>query len=280
MCAAVVPLPASGPDSADETMPPLAWLVPAEVRPQVMAFYHFAVTADDIADSPALGAEEKLARLDRLEEGLAGRAPAAEVAATLRAAVDGDALLLGHAAQLLQAFRRDAVSGECRDWADLMTYCRYSAVPVGHFLLDLHGEAPDARAAGDALCSALQILNLVQDCHDDYARLGRVYLPRDWLLAAGVPLDALAEEASPPELRQVLDEVLDGVDGLIELARPLPRLLLRRGLGLKAAVVIALAERLLRRLRREDPLAHAVRPGGLDVAAALATGLFRLALGR
>ncbi len=273
MRAAAVPRPVAGGRPARERLPPVALLLPGSVRRQVVAFYRFAIAADDVADAPGQTGEEKLARLDRLEHGLAGVPDADAEALDLRHAVGGDAVLLEHAGQLLHAFRRDAVCDHCRDWADLMTYCRFSAAPAGRFLLDLHGQPAEAFAAGDALCAALQMINLIQDCGKDYRALGRVYLPRDWLYRAGVATDALGGKTAPPELRLVIDEVLDGVDGLLELARPLPLLLRARRLKLEAAVVLALADRLSRRLRAADPLAAAVRPTVGDVAIAAAAGL-------
>ena len=82
-----------------------------------------------------------------------------------------------HCHDVLRAFRLDATKLRYRDWDDLMEYCRYSAAPVGRQLLDLHGESRDTWPASDALCAALQVLNHLQDCADDYRGLDRVYLP-------------------------------------------------------------------------------------------------------
>ena len=92
---------------------------------------------------------------------------------------------------MLHAFRLDAVKLRYRDWDDLMAYCRYSASPVGRQLLDLHGESRDTWPASDALCSALQVLNHLQDCADDYRLLDRVYLPLTDLAAEGIGVEAL-----------------------------------------------------------------------------------------
>ena len=62
-----------------------------------------------------------------------------------------------------------------------MDYCRYSAMPVGRFVLDVHGESRDLWPANDALCAALQVINHLQDCAKDYRELDRVYLPLDVL---------------------------------------------------------------------------------------------------
>ena len=80
----------------------------------------------------------------------------------------------------------DVTKRRYRDWDDLMNYCRYSAMPVGRFVLDVHGEPRSTWPANDALCAALQIINHLQDCGEDYRNLDRVYLPLD-LLAAMAP---------------------------------------------------------------------------------------------
>ena len=109
-----------------------------------------------------------------------------------------------HALDLLEAFRRDVTKLRYRDWDDLIDYCRYSAMPVGRFVLDVHGESRDTWPANDALCAALQIINHLQDCAKDYRDLNRVYIPEDALAAAGVDITALAAPAASPALKNVV----------------------------------------------------------------------------
>ena len=78
------------------------------------------------------------------------------------------------------------------DWDELMDYCRYSAMPVGRFVLDVHGEDRATWPANDALCAALQVINHLQDCAKDYRELDRVYLPHDVLAAHGARVEMLA----------------------------------------------------------------------------------------
>ena len=253
-------LPASK-TATQENFPVATLLLPASKRATVMAYYHFARHADDVADSAVLTSEEKVAGLDALNAGLLGRenTPEVALAITYREAVQGDADLIDHAAQLLHAFRRDAVRDYCEDWGDLMSYCRYSAAPVGRFLLDLHGESHDTFPPGDALCAALQVLNHLQDCGKDYAELKRVYLPRDWLAAAGLTIKVLEEKSSPPQLRAVINRMLDATDLLIEQARPLPAMIKNTRLRLQTSVTVKVAEALSKKLRRGDPLAERVK---------------------
>ena len=267
-------LPASK-TATQENFPVASLLLPASKRAIVMAYYHFARHADDVADSAILTSEEKVAGLDALNAGLLGRenTPAVALAITYRETVKGDPDLIDHAAQLLHAFRRDAVRDYCEDWGDLMTYCRYSAAPVGRFLLDLHGESHDTFPPGDALCAALQVLNHLQDCGKDYAELKRVYLPRDWMAAAGLTVKVLEESSSPPALRAVINRMLDATDILIEQARPLPAMIKDTRLRLQTSVTVKVAEALSKKLRTGDPLAERVKLTKLETAKAFLTGI-------
>ena len=93
-----------------------------------------------------------------------------------------------------------------KDWDELIHYCSYSAMPVGRFVLDVHGESRATWAANDALCAALQINNHLQDCGKDFRELNRVYIPLDAFAAAGAaPGDLGAERASPELLRCIHD---------------------------------------------------------------------------
>jgi phytoene/squalene synthetase len=156
-----------------------------------------------------------------------------------------------------------------------MEYCRYSAAPVGRQLLDLHGESHDTWGPSDALCSALQVLNHLQDCGDDYRNLDRVYLPLELMDAAGVAVKELAAGPSSPGMRRVLDGLLDSTDRLIAKGAELPGGVRARGLRWESATIVGLARRLSRRLRRGDPLATRVALSKGDFAAALLTGIVR-----
>lgn len=272
-----------GKDAADENFPVASWLLPRRLRPIVMAFYRFAREADDIADCAKLPAEEKLARLDAIASALDGqlsRKPETVAATRLRHALNERLDLLVHARELLEAFRKDSVQTRWNNWSELMIYCRYSAAPVGRFLLDLHGESSAHWPAADALCAALQILNHIQDCKTDHAALDRVYIPFEWMLQEGADKIHLRERHCVPELRRVLDRMLDEVAQLLEAARPLPKQIKGFGLSLETRVTLTLAERLHTRLREQDPIAVRVRLTPLDFAAYSGLTLWRGLTGR
>ena len=264
-----------------ENFPVASRLLSAELRPVIVTYYQLARAADDVADHTRLTVPEKIQRLDAVDAVLAGRTgaapdnPAQSAAAAVRAAFVDRGLALEHARHLLQAFRADALNRPCRSWSDLLAYCRYSAAPVGRFVLELHGEDRAAWPAADALCSALQILNHLQDCQADWRDLRRLYIPRDWLQQADVPPDALLAPRSTPAVRRVLDRVLDGVDRLHDAARPLPRLIADRGLRMQAVAVLTISRVLAHRLRRRDPLARRVGVTDVEKVLALGYGILR-----
>jgi farnesyl-diphosphate farnesyltransferase len=268
----------SGKDRADENFPVGSLLISRRLRPHVHAFYAFARNADDIADNPALRPTEKVARLDRMEAVLIGCTDAgAPSALALRRCLVQTGSDPAHARDLLHAFRQDATKTRYASWTELAEYCRYSAVPVGRHMLDLHGEGPSAWAASDALCTALQVLNHLQDAAADLAALGRCYLPAELLDEAGARVEDLRAGRASPALRQVFDRLLDHCDALNRAAAALPRAVRDRRLRVETAMIVGLSRRLAARLRRSDPVAGRVALSRADFALAALAALRRLA---
>lgn len=267
----------TGKTAAQENFPVGSWLLPAPLRPQIAAYYRFARHADDVADSTILSPEDKVMRLDALDRALLGQAggPETRLASELRQILVLKGISIDHARNLLEAFKRDAMCSDCSSWSDLMAYCRFSAAPVGRFLLDLHGESDAAHHPSDCLCAALQIINHLQDCKGDYLTLRRVYVPVTWLMEEGLSVAALADDQASPELREVLDRVLDGTDGLLDQARVLPSLIRNRRMRMEAAVILDIARTLAARLRREDPLAKQIRLSARGTALCFLRGMIR-----
>lgn len=242
-------------DHTGENFPVASLLLPRAARAKVLAFYRFVRTADDIADAPRLTPAEKLHRLDALEAMLDDPAgPLAEVGTE-------------EARAMLSAFRQDATQRRYADWQALEHYCARSADPVGRMLLRLHGEGSDAQGPSNALCTALQILNHLQDLVPDRDGLDRIYLPVSWMALAGG--EAAFFAPGNARRRAVLDAALDRIEATLEVAAPLPRLLHSR-LKRQAAVTLALAWKLLARLRAADPVMGRVALTRSDFAAAFA----------
>lgn len=277
----------SGKSASDENFPVGSFLLPARLRPHVASFYAFARAIDDIADNPDLAPGEKVTRLEAMEAALLGvadpAAPGLEKARAIRESLLETDITTRHCQDLVSAFKQDAVKGRYDDWDDLMDYCYRSASPVGRYLLDLHGDGAGEYPFSDALCNALQVINHLQDCADDYRTLDRVYLPQDWMAAEGIGVEALTAPSASPGLRRVLDRCVDGTRELIVLSRKLPGALSSRRLALESAVIVKIAERLTEELAGRDPVAERVelskvqflRCAAGGIGSVLLTGLFR-----
>ena len=251
----------SGKNAATENFPVGSWLLPAKLRPHVALFYAFARAIDDIADNPSLAVDEKITRLEGFRAAISGEEqsdPAYATAHRLRHSLAETGVPPRHCCDLVAAFKLDATKRRYRDWDDLMGYCNLSASPVGRYLLDLHGESQGSYPASDALCNALQVINHLQDCQEDYRLLDRVYIPELWLEEVGCAVGDLDRNTSGPGMRSVLDRTLDGVAELLPLARSLPGRLNSRHLAMESAVIVSIAERLTTLLRKRDPLAGRV----------------------
>ncbi|WP_201859494.1 squalene/phytoene synthase family protein [Microvirga soli] len=256
----------------DENFPVASLVLSPEHRDAALAFYAFARMADDIADAPELKAAEKLNRLDALEQALVAGDPAIPQAARLHAADRQHKAGIVQARDLLRAFRQDVVKARYNEWAELIEYCRFSANPVGRFLLGIHKERSAAQAPADALCTALQILNHLQDCGKDHRDLGRIYIPLRWIMGAGSE-KAFFDPAQTALRRSVVDAMLDRVDALIDQAQSLPEHLQNRRLRAQSIATIALARRLSERLRSKDPVLERVQVSKADAGMAFLRGL-------
>ena len=264
----------SGKDRGDENFPVGSMLIAPALREHVHAFYAFARNADDIADSSVLAPDDKVVRLDVMEEVLLGRREGGSPSATrLRASLAETGVTAQHACDLLIAFRRDATKLRYADWDELYDYCRYSAMPVGRHVLDLHGESRKTWPPSDALCTSLQVLNHLQDGQKDLSALDRCYLPEDLMRQFGTSRDELRGAAATHGLRRVFDALLNRCDELNRMAIGLPRNTRSRRLRLETAVIVGLARHLAARLRRFDPVAARVKLTKGDVALSILAAL-------
>lgn len=257
-------LGASEKNSRNENFPVASFLLPKHIRGHVMAFYNFARAADDVADNPGLGPEEKLSILNDMEKTLLGtcidgdaRFPAAKA---MRQSIKDSGVSAIYCRNLLKAFRQDAVKSRYYSWQELMDYCLLSAAPVGRYLMDITGNSSTDKAPSDALCAALQVLNHLQDMKEDYLELNRVYIPADWMNAEGASVSSLAADKTSAPLKNVQDRMIVEIDRLLFAAEPLGASL-SGPLGREASGIRAIAQRLSHKLKRDDPLSGRVELG-------------------
>jgi len=257
----------SGKGHRDENFPVASVLIAPKHRPPVLAFYKFVRAADDVSDNPSAPPEEKLALLEQMRRSLVGMSDFVPEGVALRSILAERGLTPDHALDLLEAFRRDCTKLRYRDWDDLIDYCRYSAMPVGRFVLDVHGESRELWPANDALCAALQVINHLQDCAKDYRELNRVYIPEPMLAAAGIGVEALAESRANPALVGVIAGLARQNAALLETSRPFARGIKDGRLAMEVDLIQTLADDLNRLLMNRDPLSETVHHSKMDVAA-------------
>jgi hydroxysqualene synthase len=274
----------SGKTHRDENFPVASFIIHPRHRALILSFYNFVRTADDIADHATLAPGEKLAYLDLLDAELQGQGDTQAEAVNLRRALAERGMPPRHALDVLIAFRMDVTKLRYETWDEVIHYCRYSAMPVGRFVLDVHGESTSTWAASDALCAGLQINNHLQDCAKDFKDLNRVYLPRDALAASGAAVEMLGEAAAPAPLLQCLHALAARTETLLNDGRSLAAEVRDFRLGLEVSIIQAFADRIVRMLRVRDPLSERVHLGpremlGLSIAGA-ASEVARRASGR
>jgi squalene synthase HpnC len=274
----------SGKTHRDENFPVASWIIHPRHRALILAFYNFVRTADDIADHATLGEREKLDYLDLLEAELLGRGDSQPEAVNLRRALAQRSMPPRHALDVLTAFRMDVTKLRYENWDEVIHYCRYSAMPVGRFMLDVHGESTSTWAASDALCAGLQINNHLQDCGKDYRALNRVYLPLDSLASHGASVEALGEAQASEPLLQCLHSLAARTEALLNESKSLSAEVKDFRLGLEISVIQIFADRIVRLLKARDPLSETVHLGPIELLAysvgGVASEMTRRAVGR
>ncbi|MEA2820203.1 MAG: hydroxysqualene synthase, partial [Bradyrhizobium sp.] len=248
----------SGKTHRDENFPVASWIIHPRHRALILAFYNFVRTADDIADHASLDASTKLKLLDELEADLLGQDAGQREAVALRGALAERGLPPRHARDLLTAFRMDVTKLRYENWDDLIHYCSFSAMPVGRFVLDVHGESTATWPASDAVCAALQINNHLQDCGKDFRELNRVYIPRDALARHGALVEELGLSRASAALLACLHELADKNEALLREGDTLELQVADGRVACEIAVIQTYARQIVQLLKARDPLSERV----------------------
>lgn len=254
-----------------ENFPVASILMPARLRPAVVALYRFARSADDIADEGDAIPAVRLAALDEYTQALrrieAGQAPvepdqASELASIfcpLARTVRDYQLPVAPMHALLSAFSQDVVKTRYADFATLRDYCARSADPVGELMLHLYGAAtPDNLAASSDICSGLQLVNFWQDVAVDWEKQ-RVYLPQEDLVRFGVTQADIAAQRVDDRWRALMEFEVSRTRTLLHCGAPLARRLPGR-IGWELRLVVMGGLRILHRIERAGYDVFRARP--------------------
>lgn len=257
-----------------ENFPVASILFGRKYRKIITNYYNFARYCDDIADNPELSEVKKLELLDIAEKSLYGNANL-ECSLLLRKNFLDEKLDFSLATDLLCAFRQDAKSIKYETWAQLLDYCKYSASPVGRFMLALYDENPSTYIPATALCSVLQIVNHVQDLRDDVRNLKRIYIPCELLVSFKVSEKALKSSKCSKNLHFLINEILNRCNALLDDASILPAITKNIRLKVYICITLCLTYRLIAKLKKYDILESKVKLSKCDWLIASFNGLIK-----
>ncbi len=238
-----------------ENFPVASWLAPAALRPAIVAIYHFARAADDVADEGNADAHDRVAELGHYDAMLDrignGERPVEAPFSSLADAIRDHSLPLAPFRDLLSAFRQDVVKTRYADFPELLDYCSRSANPVGRLLLHLYRiDDGERQRQADEICSGLQLANFWQDVAIDWKK-GRVYLPQDDMRRFEVSEAHLADGRCDANWRALIGFEVRRTRAMLESGRRLADALPLR-LKIELKLVVAGGLRILRSIDAVD----------------------------
>lgn len=239
-----------------ENFPVASRLLPAQIRGPVAAIYAVARRGDDLADEGSLSAAERLAGLQALGQAVEcaaqGQPEDDPVMIALADTFSRHRVPVALLHDLLSAFAQDVTQTRYADFAQLSDYCRRSANPIGRMLLHLCGYREEALLLkSDAICTALQLINFYQDLRQDYAEMGRIYLPQDEMQRFGVSESHIAQAISDAPMQALMQFQFTRVERLLAEGRPLGAQVSGR-FGLELRLIIAAGQRVLWHLKGQE----------------------------
>ena len=176
---------------------------------------------------------------------------------------------------LLTAFRQDSRGHVYETWEQLLEYCRYSAAPVGRFMLAIHDENLSTYLPSGVLCTVLQIANHIQDIKYDAVMQNRIYLPSELMEKYQVTAEDLKKDKSSPGLKKLIAEITFRLSKMLKDAELLPPITRSLRLRMQICVILSLTNIMLKKLNRKDVLRKEVKLSKIDWIRAVISGIFR-----
>jgi squalene synthase HpnC len=238
-----------------ENFPVASRLLPAWLRPHVAAIYAFARHADDFADEGDFSDSERLEHLNEYRHKLYDIEKDSTVSdpvfIALKHTIETHRLPTEQFHKLLSAFKQDVTKKRYANIAEVLDYCDRSANPVGYLLLCLFNRTTEKNIAySNNICSALQIINFLQDISVDYQK-DRIYLPQDELQKYRITGKHIAERRHTASWKKFMGSQLDRVEAMMLDGAPLAKVLPgRTGLEIRATVVGGLS--IINKLRKQN----------------------------
>lgn len=256
---------------------PVGMMIFGKDKRQIVSdYYQFARYADDIADNPNIKPQNKVNKLYELEDIFLKSKPYKgqkfKFALKLREEFNKFQLSTSLATDLLIAFRKDSMGFEYQTWAQLVDYCKYSAAPVGRFMLAIHEENPSTYLPATSLCVALQIVNHIQDIKYDAEVLKRIYLPADMMKKYNVGPDDLCKDKSSLGLKKLIEKIMVLTQGLIKEGNLLPSIIRSKSLRTEVCIILSLTNIMVKKILKGDVLATDIKLSKWDWLKAIVSG--------
>ena len=236
-----------------ENFPVASVLLPKKLRAPIALIYAFARQADDFADEGDLRPEQRFALLNEFKAELdriqAKQPPKTDLFVALASVIQSHHLPLAPFYDLLTAFTQDVSKTRYENFGEVIAYCRLSANPIGRLLLALYGEdSPRNIGMADAICSALQLINFLQDIAIDIQK-NRIYLPLDELNHYKVTETQIQHLDNSGTWSLMMEFQIHRARKLLQAGAPLGLALPGR-LGFEMRMIIAGGERILKKLHQ------------------------------
>ena len=238
-----------------ENFPVASLVLPRRLRRPITVIYAFARSADDLADEGDLTEQQRLQALQLYEADLErirrGEPVSNPIFIALQDVIHRHKLSLTPFFDLLTAFKQDVSKKRYQDIGEVMDYCRRSANPIGRLLLQLFGQdTPRNISLSDGVCSALQLINFLQDIHQDYAENGRIYIPVDEMQRFRVTEMHIRAKLNDASMNQLVQHQVERARKMLKAGAPLGKLLPGR-LGFELRLIIYGGTRILFRLHEQ-----------------------------
>ncbi len=263
----------SGKTYSDENFPVSSFIMKRDLGLLIKKFYFFARTADDVADNEKLSSKEKKTILNFFDRTL-GNSEYTDLKALNDLIYLFPKIPFGkkYSRHLLKAFLLDAHKKEYKDWDELLYYCKYSANPVGRFVIDASHQNQRKNKnlkkiyrESDKLCSALQIINHLQDCKDDYLNLKRIYIPESFFKKYGLNTKCLSSKESPKKFIKLKLELVKKVEDMLINTKQGLKLIRLWRLRKETLIILNIAKRLCNLLKKYDPLEKKIKLSRIDL---------------
>ena len=258
----------SGKSYSDENFPVASFLMTKKIRSIVRVFYFFARMADDIADHQKLSSNQKKNILLFFDNAISkskktNNKVLDKMIARFKELPSGKK----YSRNLLKAFMMDASNKKYKNWNDLLYYCKFSANPVGRFVIDAVNERKNIEKiyeASDSLCTALQIINHIQDCKKDFKELNRVYIPESFFKKYSLDKKILRKSKSEENFERLKIEIVDNVMVSLRKTKLGLREIRSWRLRKETLIILNIAKRLCNLLKINDPLEKQIKLSRID----------------